>query len=171
MNGWVTCPFELEGPPSTCPNTALKCHFLREATPPTLFGPHPAPASPIRPPVFPWHASHMPPCRSSNVSMLQASSPLPGDETPKPLPRLMVCPFLLTSLVGKEGHPVLPPLLYNLFPMRIRHPVQNQSEDHICSIQGSKSTQPLTHRWRGLGQEKWVSTQARLCGGIQTVVE
>ena len=72
---WLVSPFEMEGLHPTlhsskhCLNAKdpLKCHFLREATPPTLLGPHAASVSPTCPSGPPWNSSHMPPCRSSNV--------------------------------------------------------------------------------------------------------
>lgn len=72
---WLACPFELEGLHPTVHSSEhylnakdpVKCHFLREATPPTLLGPHAASVSPTCPSGPPWNSSHVPPCRSSNV--------------------------------------------------------------------------------------------------------
>ena len=64
------------------------------------------------------------------------------------------------SLPTREGMSPIPPLpLYNLFPMQIRYPAPNQSEDQMCPIQDQRTLSPYV--WcRGLGQ-----------GDIKTIVK
>lgn len=49
----------------------------------------------------------------------------------------------LNSLVGQKCGSFLTLPLFNLFPMQIRCPAQNQSEDQLCPIERSNNTQPL----------------------------
>ena len=60
--------------------------------------------------------------------------------TAMPLPHLERSGLLP---VQKECHPFLTLPLYNLFPVPLRHPACDQSEDRICPTQRSSNAQPL----------------------------